>query len=65
MAQFGLFDSNRLRPMQTLDGDFIKADGDHVQVFVKDNRDVESLVGVFKLDKGQCVKQITSKSAGI
>jgi hypothetical protein len=51
--------------MQTLDGDFIKADGDHVQVFVKDNRDVESLVGVFKLDKGQCVKQITSKSAGI
>ena len=55
MAQFGLFDSNRLRPMQTLDGDFIKADGD----------DVESLVGVFKLDKGQCVKQITSKSAGI
>jgi hypothetical protein len=67
MAQFGLFNSEGgFRPLHTIEGDLIKVDGDQVQVIAKDPRDVERLVGVFRLEKGQCVKEIAAgKRAGV
>jgi hypothetical protein len=61
MAKFGLFQDNLARPLQTVEGDYMVHEKDHVTVFVTSKvRSVrDRQVGAFKLQRGQCVKQIT------
>lgn len=61
MAKFGLFRDNFARPLQTVEGDYMVHEKDHVTVFTnsKDKTVQDRQVGAFKLQKGQCVKEIT------
>ena len=45
---------------QTVRGDYMQQNGDHVTVFVnsKDRTVMDRQLGAFKLDRGQCVKEI-------
>jgi hypothetical protein len=60
MAKFGLFQDAAFAPKQTVEGDYMLQKGDHVTVFVnsKDIAVQDRQVGAFKLEKGQCVKEI-------
>jgi len=60
MAKFGLFQGSGLAPIQEIDGDYMVQKGDHVAVYVRaqDSSQVNRQVGAFKLEKGQCVKEI-------
>jgi hypothetical protein len=63
MPKYGLFRPGIDAPLQEVEGDYTKRDGDMVTVFktnpnksLGNMRDTE--VGYFRLDKGQTVKEI-------
>jgi len=63
MPRYGLFRPGLDSPLQQCEGDYMKRDGEFVTVFRRNPnpslgniRDEE--VGVFRLDKGQTVREI-------
>jgi hypothetical protein len=61
MPKFGLFQDAEMAPRQEIEGDYMTQKGDHVSVFVRETKDRgirDRQVGAFKLEKGQCVKEI-------
>ncbi len=61
MAKFGLFQDVEMAPRQEIEGDYMQQKGDHVTVFARETKNsgnYDRQVGAFKLDKGQCVKEI-------
>lgn len=64
MAKFGVFAMDGARPLQVCEGDYMEHLGEYVTV--KKNSGNPSVadrhVGAFRLDKGQCVKEITDSA---
>jgi len=58
MAKFGVFKGASQAPMQTVEGDYMVQNGEHVTIFRKQSDEADEQVAAFNLDKNFVVKKI-------
>jgi hypothetical protein len=60
MAKFGLFSTTRVPPFSEYEGDYIKRDGEYVEVRKYGTADQPTgvLIAAIRLDKGQDVRTL-------
>jgi len=60
MATFGLFDGANALPSQTFEGDIIRQDAEHVQVWTRQPNStvLNEQVAAIRLEKGQSIRKL-------
>ena len=60
MAKFGVFVGSVQSPLQEFEGDYMLLSGEFVKIYrnARNSSEVDREVGVIRLDKGQCVREL-------